>query len=178
MLEPKISEFNNNQRLLDNLKLTNQTTESNILVTQAKLNKNPNAEVDQAIKELRAESNRLSEKLEGVVEHLVSPSQMASVLEDVLAQQSGIYLLSLQTLPTEAITEKGEESEYSGYFVHPVRMELSGDYFTIANYLAMLEKLPVSYYWRSFHYKVEDYPEAKLVLEAYTLGAREEFIGG
>ena len=178
VLEPKLNEVNSNDKQLRNSKLTNQQTEIEILRIQAQLKKDPNAEIDQAISQLLTESQHLSMQLSEIIEHLITPSQMASLLESVLEQQSGIHLVSLQTIPAEPITEDKEASQYSGYYVHPVRMELTGDYFSIANYLTKLEGLPASYYWRSFSYNVEDYPKAKLVLEVYTLGSREEFIGG
>ncbi|HHC7311038.1 TPA: type II secretion system protein GspM [Vibrio campbellii] len=178
VLEPKLNEVNSNDKQLRNSKLTNQQTEIEVLRIQAQLKKDPNAEIDQAISQLLTESQHLSMQLSEIIEHLITPSQMASLLESVLEQQSGIHLVSLQTLPAEPITEDKEASQYSGYYVHPVRMELTGDYFSIANYLTKLEGLPASYYWRSFSYNVEDYPKAKLVLEVYTLGSREEFIGG
>ncbi|MCV5646099.1 type 4a pilus biogenesis protein PilO, partial [Escherichia coli] len=168
----------NNERHLSNLKQSNQKTEIDILRVKAQLKKDPNADIDLEISNLLTESQHLSMQLSQIIEHLVTPSQMAGVLESVLEQQSGIHLVSLQTLPSEPITEDKEASQYSGYYVHPVRMELTGDYFSIANYLNKLESLPASYFWRSFSYKVEVYPKAKLVLEVYTLGSREEFIGG
>ncbi|HHF3076286.1 TPA: type II secretion system protein GspM [Vibrio diabolicus] len=178
VLEPKLNEIISNERQLSNLKQANQKIEIDTLRIQAQLKKDPNAEIDRAISNLLTESQRLSMQLAEIIEHLITPSQMAELLENVLEQQSGIHLLSLQTLPSEPITEDKEASQYSGYYVHPVRMELTGDYFSIANYLNKLESLPASYYWRSFSYKVEEYPKAKLVLEVYTLGSREEFIGG
>lgn len=41
-----------------------------------------------------------------------------------------------------------------------------------------LEHMPVKYYWRSFKYQVVEYPQAQLEFVVYTLGAKEEFIGG
>lgn len=178
VLEPKLNEIISNERQLSNLKQANQKIEIDTLRIQAQLKKDPNAEIDRAISNLLTESQHLSMQLAEIIEHLITPSQMAELLENVLEQQSGIHLLSLQTLPSEPITEDKEASQYSGYYVHPVRMELTGDYFSIANYLNKLESLSASYYWRSFSYKVEEYPKAKLVLEVYTLGSREEFIGG
>ncbi|EHH1026299.1 type II secretion system protein M [Vibrio parahaemolyticus] len=178
VLEPKLNQISNNERQLSNLKQSNQKTEIDILRVKAQLNKDPNADIDLEISNLLTESQHLSMQLSQIIEHLVTPSQMAGVLESVLEQQSGIHLVSLQTLPSEPITEDKEASQYSGYYVHPVRMELTGDYFSIANYLNKLESLSASYFWRSFSYKVEEYPKAKLVLEVYTLGSREEFIGG
>ncbi|MDF5077540.1 type II secretion system protein GspM [Vibrio parahaemolyticus] len=178
VLEPKLNQISNNERQLSNLKQSNQKTEIDILRVKAQLKKDPNADIDLEISNLLTESQHLSMQLSQIIEHLVTPSQMAGVLESVLEQQSGIHLVSLQTLPSEPITEDKEASQYSSYYVHPVRMELTGDYFSIANYLNKLESLPASYFWRSFSYKVEEYPKAKLVLEVYTLGSREEFIGG
>ncbi|HHG3582863.1 TPA: type II secretion system protein GspM [Vibrio parahaemolyticus] len=178
VLEPKLNQISNNERQLSNLKQSNQKTEIDILRVKAQLKKDPNADIDLEISNLLTESQHLSMQLSQIIEHLVTPSQMAGVLESVLEQQSGIHLVSLQTLPSEPITEDKEASQYSGYYVHPVRMELTGDYFSIANCLNKLESLPASYFWRSFSYKVEEYPKAKLVLEVYTLGSREEFIGG
>ncbi|MBM4846098.1 type II secretion system protein M [Vibrio parahaemolyticus] len=178
VLEPKLNQISNNERQLSNLKQLNQKTEIDILRVKAQLKKDPNADIDLEISNLLTESQHLSMQLSQIIEHLVTPSQMAGVLESVLEQQNGIHLVSLQTLPSEPITEDKEASQYSGYYVHPVRMELTGDYFSIANYLNKLESLPASYFWRSFSYKVEEYPKAKLVLEVYTLGSREEFIGG
>ncbi|ELB2048815.1 type II secretion system protein M [Vibrio parahaemolyticus] len=178
VLEPKLNQISNNERQLSNLKQSNQKTEIDILRVKAQLKKDPNADIDLEISNLLTESQHLSMQLSQIIEHLVTPSQMAGVLESVLEQQSGIHLVSLQTLPSEPITEDKEASQYSGYYVHPVRMELTGDYFSIANYLNKLEILSASYFWRSFSYKVEEYPKAKLVLEVYTLGSREEFIGG
>ncbi|EJG0692051.1 type II secretion system protein M [Vibrio parahaemolyticus] len=178
VLEPKLNQISNNERQLSNLKQSNQKTEIDILRVKAQLKKDPNADIDLEISNLLTESQHLSMQLSQIIEHLVTPSQMAGVLESVLEQQSGIHLVSLQTLSSEPITEDKEASQYSGYYVHPVRMELTGDYFSIANYLNKLESLPARYFWRSFSYKVEEYPKAKLVLEVYTLGSREEFIGG
>ncbi|MDV6253627.1 type II secretion system protein GspM [Vibrio sp. EA2] len=178
VLEPKLNQINDNERQLSTLKQANQQTEIDILRIQAQLKKDPNADIDLQISGLLAESQRLSQQLSEIIEHLITPSQMAGLLEQVLEQQAGIHLVSLQTLPSEPISNDKDVSQYSGYYVHPVRMEVTGDYFSIANYLSKLEKLPASYYWRSFHYKVDEYPKATLVLEVYTLGSREAFIGG
>ncbi|ALR14515.1 type II secretion system protein GspM [Vibrio natriegens] len=178
VLEPKLNQINNNEKQLSNLKQANQKTEIDILRIQAQLKKDPNSEIDLQVSGLLAESQRLSQQLSEIIEHLITPSQMAGLLEQVLEQQTGIHLVSLQTLPSEPISDDKEVSQYSGYYVHPVRMEVTGDYFSIANYLGKLEKLPASYYWRSFYYKVDEYPKATLVLEVYTLGSREAFIGG
>jgi MSHA biogenesis protein MshJ len=59
-----------------------------------------------------------------------------------------------------------------------VKIEITGKYFDIKNYLVELEIMPTTYFWRSYQYEVEEYPTARLVLVVYTLGTGQEFIGG
>ncbi|NMU53431.1 type II secretion system protein GspM, partial [Vibrio parahaemolyticus] len=89
VLEPKLNEIISNERQLSNLKQANQKIEIDTLRIQAQLKKDPNAEIDRAISNLLAESQHLSMQLAEIIEHLITPSQMAELLENVLEQQSG-----------------------------------------------------------------------------------------
>lgn len=103
---------------------------------------------------------------------------MARLLEGVLAGTKGLKLVSLESMAAEPIAGGADNQTQTGYYLHPVKIELTGSYFSILSYLNTLESLPVKYYWRSFNYTVEEYPTARLILEVYTLGTRQEFIGG
>lgn len=163
---------------LSSTKQTVQRLEGDILLATAKLNKDPNQNINLEYKKLLTESQQLSEQLAQIIENLISPSQMARLLEDVLAGTKGLKLVSLESMTAEPITGGADNQTRTGYYLHPVRLELTGSYFSILTYLNTLESLPVNYYWRSFSYTVEAYPTARLVLEVYTLGTRQEFIGG
>ena len=178
LLEPLWKALEAQKTQLSALVLNNQRNEGELLMIQAKLNKDPNQEVDIELKNLMQRSQELDMQLSEMVSNLISPSQMAALLESVLDTSSGIKLVSLESLTAEPIGGDVQNSAYSGYYVHPVRLELTGSYFAVVNYLNQLESLPVNYYWRSFHYKVENYPQARLILQVYTLGTRQEFIGG
>ena len=178
LLEPSYKELQSSQSKLQSTKQNNQKFQGELLVLQAKLSRNPDKEIDIQYKKLLVQSQDLSMELSEVIDGLISPTQMAQLLESVLTSASGLKLVSLESLQPESISKNQSTSENSGYFLHPVRMELTGSYFDIANYLKILEELPVSYYWRSFQYSVEEYPQARLVFEVYTLGTRQEFIGG
>lgn len=155
-----------------------QRLEADILLATAKLNKDPNQKIDLEYKKLLTESQQLSVQLSEIIETLISPSQMARLLEDVLAGTKGLKLVSLESMKAEPITGGADNQTRTGYYLHPVKIELTGSYFSILTYLNTLESLPVKYYWRSFSYTVEEYPTARLILEVYTLGTRQEFIGG
>ena len=81
----------------------------------------------------------------------------------------------MSTLRSERLLD---ENNVAGYYIHPVKLVLSGNYFDIEAYLSRLEALPVKYYWRNFHYEVKKYPIAELSIEVYTLGSSKGFIGG
>lgn len=178
VVEPTYLEKERLTQQINTTQLNNQRLEADILLMTAKLNKDPDQEINQKYKNLVTESQLLSQQLADIVENLISPSEMAKLLESVLAGSNKLRLVSLESKKAEPIVPSSDDSQYSGYYIHPVRLELVGRYFDIANYLEALEALPVKYYWRNFHYQVEKYPNARLVLEVYTLGSREEFIGG
>lgn len=178
VIEPAWKQLAAKKEQLSSTIQLNQKLQGDILVIQAKLNKDPNREIDLEMKSLLARSQELGMQLSEVIGNLLSPSQMAELLETVLDKSSGVKLISLESLRAEPIEGNPENSEYSGYYVHPVRLEMTGDFFAIQGYLSKLENLPVKYYWRRFHYQVEEYPQARVVLEVYTLGTRQEFIGG
>ncbi|PAU36489.1 MSHA biogenesis protein MshJ [Vibrio coralliilyticus] len=178
LIEPTVKANHALSGQLSSTKQTVQRLEGDILLATAKLNKDPNQNIDLEFKKLLTESQLLSEQLAQIIENLISPSQMARLLEDVLAGTKGLKLVSLESMTAEPITGGADNQTRTGYYLHPVRLELTGSYFSILTYLNTLESLPVNYYWRSFSYTVEAYPTARLVLEVYTLGTRQEFIGG
>ncbi|WP_341661287.1 type II secretion system protein GspM [Vibrio sp.] len=169
-----------NQELERQVTLTSQNLqrlEADILIVTAKLKKDPNENLNKEYKKLLTESQRLSKQLALIMEDFISPSEMAQLLEKVLAETQGLKLVLLESLQPQPILGADNQSQ-TGYFVHPVRIELTGGYFSILTYLNTLESMPVNYYWNSFDYAVDDYPNARVTIEVYTLGTRQEFIGG
>ncbi|MDD1782196.1 type II secretion system protein M [Enterovibrio sp. ZSDZ35] len=141
---------------------------------QKKLGTSPNAELDAHLSALNAEISALDEKVDSKVAGLVPAPQMPRLVEKVLAQSEQLSLVSMSSLPAKQITD----SKDAGYFVHPVELTLKGRYFDIVKYLSDLESLPEKYYWRSVDYKVTEYPLAEVVIQVYTLGESDMFIGG
>jgi len=137
----------------------------------------PDKEIDIKYQQLVLQSELLDTQLDEIVKNLVTPSQMAELLEQVLLSSSNLKLSKLESLPAEPIMAEGQ-TQYAGYYIHPVKIELTGKYFDIQAYLAKLESMPVRYFWRSFQYQVDKYPTASLTLVVYTLGTGQEFIGG
>ncbi|WP_070963209.1 type II secretion system protein GspM [Vibrio sonorensis] len=176
LLEPRVLSIRDLNRQLQIVKAQNQQLQGEILVLTAKLKKDPDRDIDLQLEELEAESDAISQQLTQKVENLVSPEKMAGLLEEVLSDIDQLRLKTLQSMPAKPILTK--EGNSTGYYVHPVRIEISGGYFDILRYLEQLENVSVKYYWQRFKYEVTDYPQAEVVLEVYTLGSGQEFISG
>ncbi|WP_232313474.1 type 4a pilus biogenesis protein PilO [Enterovibrio coralii] len=141
---------------------------------QQKLSASPNAELEAELSTLNKEIDALDDQVQKKVAGLVPAPKMPKLLERVLGQSERLTLLSMASLPAQQITD----SKDAGYFVHPIELTLRGRYFDIVRYLSDLEALPEKYYWRSVDYKVTDYPYAEVVIQVYSLGESEIFIGG
>ncbi|MCE7597886.1 MSHA biogenesis protein MshJ [Vibrio fluvialis] len=178
LVDPLVAQYGQQQTRLQGLISSNQSAQLTIQQLQVALKKNPDESIDKEFATLQEQSQSLSMELANSTETLVSPTQMATLLQTVLDNSTKLKLISLQSLPAEPIVPSKDDPSAVKYYVHPVRLELTGNYFAIRDYLLALESLPVKYYWRSFKYQVETYPQARLILQVYTLGSREEFIGG
>lgn len=141
---------------------------------QRQLNTDPDKELDEQIVRLEAKNARLDKTLKERVASLVTPAQMATLMDQVLQHSQRLKLVSLESLPPAQLVH-GEDA---GYYIHPVRLTLRGRYFDLVNYLQQLEALPVKYYWRSLEYMVDIYPWSDITLDVYTLGESKDFIGG
>jgi MSHA biogenesis protein MshJ len=175
ILEPQLTSLTEVKREVESEKQTININKQQIDLALLQLKQDPNKSIDKEYQQLTIKSQTLSFELSEVVASLVSPSQMAVLLETVLQGSTSLKLVSLESLPAEQLID-GENN--AGYFVHPVKIVLQGKFFDIDAYLSQLETLPVNYYWRTFDYEVEKYPIAALTLVVYTLGSDEDFIGG
>lgn len=177
VLDPVLAKVTVQQQKTLNIVADTQKLTTEIAQLKTILSTDPNAEVDKQFASLQVQSQQLSMSMSQVMEGMVSPSDMAKLLESVLRNGNKLKLISLTSLPAKPVG-KSKSGVDGAYYIHPVRMELTGRYFAIRDYLAALESLPIKYYWHSFKYSVETYPQARMVLVVYTIGSREEFIGG
>ncbi|WPC74437.1 type 4a pilus biogenesis protein PilO [Vibrio porteresiae] len=177
VLDPVLAQVAVQQKKALNTVSETQKVTAEIARLKTLLSTDPNAEVDKQFASLQVQSQQLSMSMSQVMDGMVSPSEMANLLESVLRNGNKLKLISLTSLPAKPVG-KSKDGVDGAYYIHPVRMELTGSYFAIRDYLSALESLPIKYYWHSFKYSVETYPQARMILVVYTIGSREEFIGG
>jgi MSHA biogenesis protein MshJ len=132
---------------------------------------------------LNRELAEIEVSLGDVQKKLVAPDNMARLLEDILNRNRQLRLVSLRTLPLAPLVESKEpapappqagaasqpaEAEHVVY-KHGVEITLDGTYADLLRYLTELEGLPWRMYWAAADFRVEQYPQARLVLVVYTL---------
>ncbi|MGO1296887.1 MAG: MSHA biogenesis protein MshJ [Vibrio sp.] len=169
-----------NQKQQQDIRLNNQRMSNENALLAKQLAKDPDVKLDQQINQLSAQHHILAQQLAYSVEGMVSPKKMSHLLQRVLKNTPNLTLIKMTSLPSRRLgkSSASAKDDYSHYYIHPIRMELSGEYFTIRNYLKSLENLSVHYYWHRLSYKVTQYPKARVSVEVYTIGTQKEFIRG
>lgn len=157
----------------------------------------PDAASRATVARLQAEIAETDAKLAGATAGLIAPKEMAQVLGQVLSRTSHLTLLSLRTLPPEAVmapllgdavlptaAAAGRPGatppptvRATQIYKHGVEIEVAGSYLEILHFLQSLEALPWRFFWDHVEYTVEQHPQGKLKLVLYTLGLQEGWVG-
>jgi len=135
----------------------------------------------QRLKVLRAQLAETEEAVRVFTSDLVDPAQMRFVLEDLIARQKGLTVLSISNLPAESLFED-EQQEQDGeqgpqLYRHGVRLVLEGPFLEALAYLEAIEDLPWQFFWSRLEIAADDYPRNRIVLELNTLSLAEAWIG-
>ena len=171
----------NNQVAQDNAAIVRLNSELNMLSQRAL--DDPNKRLRRQIEGSRSEVQRLQARLQEAAEELISPQDMARLLEQMLVQQEQLTMLRLQTLEVvPLLNRQGGESDVvgkvqAGLHRHGFSLEFSGGYLATLDYLEALERLPWRFFWDSVDYEVVEYPQSIVRLKLYTLSLSEDWIG-
>ncbi len=176
IIEPEMKKQKAKSNRLKNITAQVKEMREDKKLLELQLQADPDAEVEKKLLRLVDEREDVVLQLSEFVKNLTSPSEMAELLETVLNNSTALKLESLQSLHPYPVRSNDNSSIH--YYIHPVRLVLTGKYFDIQKYLLTLESMEVKYFWHSFHYQVVEYPKARLELVVYTLGTEQEFIGG
>jgi MSHA biogenesis protein MshJ len=90
---------------------------------------------------------------------LIEPKRMVVVLKAVLDRQHGLSLVRIRNLPVQPLLPGGPPDKNTpqdaaslgpGPYLHPVEIELRGDYLAVLSYLRALESMPAGFQWQRF----------------------------
>lgn len=155
------------------------------LIAYAKaLDTDPSEPLREELAQLEQQDQQTTALLKERSVNLVTPEEMANLLEAVLADGHPIKLIKLTSLPIETLEMAKEEPESAEtvssapVYKHGFEMVMQGRYVDIYSYLQHLESVSEAFFWDSLEYQVEKYPDAQATLKVHTLSSEEGWIGG
>ncbi len=117
---------------------------------------------------------------------LVSPQEMAKLVEQILKKNRRLKLVKVENLRPRPLGVQSEDDEEGpaaaeqsdqAVYQHGMRIQLEGRYVDFVEYLEALEALPWKVFWGQAALETDDYPVSTLTLVLYTLSLREGWIG-
>lgn len=158
-----------------------RTIEAQIQTILASQGRDPDAENRSRIAALKQRLESLKQSLGEMTVGLVSPQEMAKLVEQMLLKNRSLELLRVESLPPAPIGEEDNKSAGSAtepvIYKHGLRIEFTGRYFDIQKYLQALEALPWKVYWGQVNLETQKHPVSKVVLVIYTLSNHRAWIG-
>lgn len=131
--------------------------------------------------DLQSQIATIDNSLKSMQHSLVPAQRMNGLLQDMLARNPRLQLVSMRTLPLSTLVEKRagtadipavdkqQLASEGNVFKHGVEVRLSGSYADLYDYLARLERLPTRMFWSRANLNAEDYPRVTLTVTIYTL---------
>ena len=96
-------------------------------------------------------------------------------LKNALDKESKIKIKLVKAHPIVKLKEIVSKTAHGHdvlFYKHSFEIEFSGRFEDVYEYVLKLENLTSKYYWESFNYKVEKYPNANVAIRIYTLSER------
>lgn len=187
-IEPQVNRWQQNKRLV--------TEQNNQLITlKAQLlalndpRRDPEVMGQAQLATLKTHIERVGQELNAFEGALVPPQKMTALLESLVVHQNGIRLVSLKTLPVNAVIASKKQVEVqsvslpkpevkaftdnvssaAGLYSHGVQVQLEGDYASLTAYLQRLEQQPLKLLWSDASVSAQNYPKIVLTMTVYTL---------
>jgi MSHA biogenesis protein MshJ len=149
---------------------------------------NPDKDNQRQIDSISTQIVKLDTRLKDFTINFASPGEIPKILNNILSLQEWLQFEGLSHLdPVPLFKPKGDGpgegqnsnliTEDGNVFIHTFIFEFSGGYLSIINYLERLEKLPWKFFWEAIDIKMENYPNARVILTLQTLSLQKGIMG-
>ncbi len=154
-----------------------ETANSNIDLLQEALANNPNIKLKTAVEKLQLSDQNIDDQIDGITTGMIEPSRMAYVLGELLSDESGLKILSVQSRAARKLMVADEQHQQSAaIYRHDLELKMEGSFFQMKKYLRALEAVPERVVVDDLDYRVNQHPNGVLELNVHTLSPREELI--
>ena len=139
----------------------------------------PDAARRKKLEALQENLKAMDSELVRVTSGLVTPQEMARLVEQMLLKNRGLQVMKVESIPATPLLNVVENAVNPGPMVykHGMNIEIKGGYLDILRYLQSLETLPWKVFWGKVTLKTEKYPDSRASVLIYTLSTREAWIG-
>lgn len=161
------------------------TTLRKQLASNTELNQN---EMGGELGQLRAQFDALNQQMKVRENSLIAPGRMIAALKSLLATQSGLTLIALETEPGQPALTEPEAGAEAGqvpsgeqpaaemplpparlFYKHGVTVRVQGSYVHLTDYVARLENQPWAVQWESIRLDAHQHPQLEMTLKLNTL---------
>lgn len=160
-----------------------QTADQQIAALFSTDGKDVNADNRAKVAALTQQIKELDSQMDRMTAGVVTPKEMAKLVEQMLTRNKNLELVKLEALPSAAIDPEAKAvatAPVAGQvtvYRHGMRVEFKGRYFDIVEYLKALEGLPWKVFWGEVSLESDKYPVSKVTLVIYTLSRYPGWIG-
>lgn len=132
---------------------------------------------------LTQQINDLDSQMDRMTSGVVTPKEMAKLVEQMLVRNKNLELVKLEALPPTLIDGDSAQPGAApaagsvAMYRHGMRIEFKGRYFDIVDYLKALEGLPWKVFWGQVSFTADKYPVSKVSVVIYTLSRYPGWIG-
>jgi MSHA biogenesis protein MshJ len=143
----------------------------------------PSALERQRIDTLQKRLSELDSDLARFTKGLVSPKQMTVLVERLLKENRRLHLVRMESLAPEPLLKgiststKAPAPGELQIYRQGIRIEFTGRYVDIVDYLKRLEALPWKFFWGEASLATEKYPISRFTLVLYTVSLDKGWMG-
>jgi MSHA biogenesis protein MshJ len=177
VIEPMTKDIAKAQGTIKTQKDEAGTTQRQIELFLGALGKDPNATINESIKNTQSSIKQMDQQLNELTVNFISPHKMREVLNELLKSDESVKVTDFTSLPAEKVGVDGTSNNTQiTIYQHGIQLTVQGGYYDLQRYMKRLEALPWKFYWKSFAYTVLEHPNAKLEIEITTISTNERFI--
>jgi MSHA biogenesis protein MshJ len=142
-----------------------------------RLSEDPNQPLAERIARLEKRIADMDNQFVHEINELIAPQDMPKVLQTIFSKSNGLEIIEMQSQPAINLFANDPQNLSTSLYQHGLSLSFRGDFFAVMQFLQSLENMDYQMYWHALDYDVEEYPQARVKLEVFTLSSQPDFIG-
>jgi MSHA biogenesis protein MshJ len=189
LINPSRQKIDSHRQEIQTVQQETQDAQQELTVLQAapKVEANPlQLQINTIKQEIKDQQTEISQ----VSGMMISPTESLAVLKKLLLRHKNVHVVSIETLAPESflkkhiLTPRDEKqvtatqtvANLDGVYQHNIKLQLSGSYTALLQYITDLKKVGHQIAWESAELKSK-YPENELTIVVFTLSDKRVWMG-